>query len=153
MLDLISLSHNGCLIYLGTSLVTHFEEFKRFNDSIQACWQEIYHPAMRLEIVATCRYACENGQIYFVKEAVLAPNEISFTFTHLVPGSQCEFTLKAVLNPASIDKGISVTYMVLPASKTSSHIVRCLMYVVLSTKLFSVEYATFQCSLYYFAMY
>ena len=74
---------------------------------------------MRLEIVATCKYNCENGRIYLVNETVLPPNETSFTLTSLVPGSKCEFTLKAVYNPASMDKGISVIYMVLPASKTS----------------------------------
>ena len=77
---------------------------------------------MRLEIVATCKYACEIGGIYLVNKTALAPNETSFILAGLVPGSQCKFTLKAVYNPASIDRGISVTYTVLPASKTSSHI-------------------------------
>ena len=111
-----------CLIHLVTSLVTHFEEFRRFNDSIEACWQKISHPAMRLEIVATCKYDCNDGLIYLVNKTVLAPNETSFTLTGLVPGSMCGFTLKAVFNPASIDKGINVTYTVLPASKTFSQI-------------------------------
>ena len=83
---------------------------------------------MRLEIVATCKYDCENGQIYLVNETILAPKETSFTLTGLVPGSECEFTLKAVYNPASIDKGISATYMVLPTSKTSSHISTFVIY-------------------------
>ena len=108
------------MCYLATDLVTHFEEFKRFKNSIQACWIEISLTAVRLELVATCKYNCETGQIYLVNKTVLAPKETSFTLTGLVPGSQCEFTLKVVLNPASIDKGISVTYMVLPASKASS---------------------------------
>ena len=111
-----------CLLYLVTPLVTQFEEFIRFNNSIQACWRETVPPAIRLEIVATCKYDCENGRIYLVNKTVLAPNETSFTLTDLVPGSQCEFTLKAVFNPASIDKGLNVTYMVLPASKRSLHI-------------------------------
>ena len=111
-----------CFLYLVTSFVTEFEEFKRFNNSIQASWKETVHPAMRLEIVATCKYNFENGRIYLVNKTVLAPNETSFTLTGLVPGSQCEFTLKAVFNPASSDKGINVTYMVLPASKRSLHI-------------------------------
>ena len=72
---------------------------------------------MKLEITATCKYNCINGQIYFVNKTVLSPDETSFTFTGLAPGSQCDFTLKAVYNPASIDNGISVTYTVLPASK------------------------------------
>ena len=110
------------LLYLATSLVTHFEDFKRFNNSIQACWRKTFYPALRLEIGATCKYNCKNGRVYLVNKTVLAPNQTSFTLTDLVPGSQCEFTLKAVYNPASIDKGISDTYMVLPASKTSSHI-------------------------------
>ena len=108
------------LFYLVTCSVTDFEEFKRFNTSIQARWNKTVYPAMRLEIGATCKYDCENGRIYLVNKTVLDPNETSFTLTGLVPGSQCKFTLKAVYNPASIDKGISVTYMVLPASKTSS---------------------------------
>ena len=112
-----------CLLYLATSLVTHFEEFKRFNNSIQACWKETVYPAMKVEIVATCKYNCDNGRIYLVNKNVLAPTETSFTLTDLVPGSQCSFTLKMVFNPASIDKGINVTYMVLPASKTCSHII------------------------------
>ena len=72
---------------------------------------------MKLEITATCKYDCIDGQIYLSNKTVLAPNETSFTFTGLAPGSQCDFTLKAVYNPASIDDGITVTYMVLPASK------------------------------------
>ena len=111
-----------CLLYLATSLVTHFQAFKRLNNSIQACWRKTVFPAMKLEILATCKYDCENGRIYLVNKTVLAPKETSFTFTGLVPGSQCEFTLKAVYNPASMDNGINVTYMVLPASKTSSHV-------------------------------
>ena len=111
-----------CLFYLATSLVTQFKEFKRFNNSIQARWKETVLLAIRMEIVATCKYDCENGQLYLVNKTVLAPNETSFTLTGLVPGSECEFTLRVVFNPASIDKGISVTYMVLPASKTSFHI-------------------------------
>ena len=107
-------------LYLATSWVTQFEEFKRFNNCIQACWKEPIRPAMRLEIVATCKYDSENGRVYLVNKTVLAPNETSFTFTGLAPGSQCEFTLKAVFNPASIDKGINVTYMVLPAGKMST---------------------------------
>ena len=110
-----------CLPYLVTSLVTHFQGFKRFNNSIQAYWKEILYPAMSLEIVAICKYNCENAWMYLVNKTVLAPNETSFTLTGLVPGSECEFTLKAVYNPASIDEGISVSYMVLPASKTFSH--------------------------------
>ena len=110
-----------CLLYLATSLVTHFEDFKRFNNSIQVCWKATLHPAMKVEIVATCKYDCENGRIYLVNKTVVAPKETTFTFTGLLPGSQCEFTLKVVYNPASIDKGIHVTYMVLPASKTWSH--------------------------------
>ena len=109
-------------LYLGTSLVTEFKDFKRFNNSIQACWKKTVYPAMRLEIVVTCKYNCENGQKYRVNKSFLAPDETSFTLADLVPGSQCKFTLKAVYNPASMDKGISVTYLVLPASKTSSHI-------------------------------
>ena len=112
-----------CLHHLATSLVTEFEEFKRFNHSIQARWKEIEHPAMRLEIIASCKYDCENGQTYLVNKTVLAPNETSFMLTGLVPGSMCEFLLKAVYNPASLDRGLNVTYMVLPASKIS------LMYV------------------------
>ena len=111
-----------CLLYLATSLVTRFEEFKRFNNSIQACWKKTDYPAMRLEVVAKCKHNCENGRIYHVNKTVLAPNETSFTLTGLVPGSLCKFTLKAVYNPANMEKGISVTYMALPASKTSSHI-------------------------------
>ena len=109
-----------CLLYLVTSLVTHFHEFKRFDNSIQIRWKKICVTAMRLEIVATCKYDCENGQIYLVNKTVLAPSETSFTLTGLVPGSQCQFTLKAVYNPASMDKGISLPCMVLPASKTFS---------------------------------
>ena len=105
-----------------TSLVTCFNEFKRFNNSIRASWKQVFHPALKLEIIATCKYDCKDGRIYLVHKTVLASNETSFTFTDLEPGSQCEFTLKAVYNPASIDKGINVTYMVLPASKKSSHI-------------------------------
>ena len=110
-----------CLLYLATSLITDFKEFRRFNNSIQACWKETFRPAMRLEIVAICKYNCENGKKNLVKKVILAPSQTSFTFTDLAPGSKCQFTLKTVYNPASIDEGISVTYMVLPASKTSSH--------------------------------
>ena len=82
---------------------------------------------MKLEITATCKYNCINSQIYFVNQTVLSPDETSFTFTGLAPGSQCDFTLKAVYNPASIDNGLSVTYTVLPTSKTLSfkHIYMC----------------------------
>ena len=72
---------------------------------------------MKFEITATCKYGCINGQIYLINKTVLPPTETSFTFNGLAPGSQCDFTLKAVYNPASIDDGITVTYMALPASK------------------------------------
>ena len=110
--------------YLVTSMVTKLKVFKCFEYSIEVHWKEILLTAMRLEVVATCKYVydCENGRIYLEKTTVLAPNATSFTLTGLAPGSQCEFTLKAVYNPASIDKGISVTSMALPASKTFSHI-------------------------------
>ena len=103
-----------------TSLVTHFEEFKRFNNSIEAHWKELLHPAMRLEIEAICKYTCDcsSGHLYLVNKIILPPNETSYTFTGLAPGSHCDFTLKAVCNPASIDNGISIAYIVLPASKT-----------------------------------
>ena len=112
-----------CLFHLVTPLVTQFEDFKSFNDSTQACWRETVHPATRLEIVATCKHDCENGRIYLVNKTVLDPKATSFTLTGIMPGSQCQFTLKAVYNPASynLDKGISATYMVLPKSRTSSH--------------------------------
>ena len=63
-------------------------------------------------------YNCSNSQIYLESKEIIAPNETSFTFGGLAPGSQCDFTLKAVYNPASLDNGISVAYMVLPASKS-----------------------------------
>ena len=110
------------LFTLATSLVTCFEEFSRFNNSIQVCWKKVNHSAPRLEIVASCKYDCKNGRVYLDKKTVLPPKETSITLTGLAPGSECQFTLKAVYNPASIDKGISETYMVLPASKTASHI-------------------------------
>ena len=108
-------------------MVTEFEEFDRFKNFIQARWKEIIHPAIRLEIVTTCKYYCENGQIYLDKATFLAPEETFFALTNLEPGSKCEFTLKAVINPASVDNGISVTYMVLPASKSSlyAHVNYC----------------------------
>ena len=99
-------------------MFTKFEEFKRFGNSIQAHWKKLAFPAMKLEITATCKYDCRNGQIYLVNKTILPPNETYFTFTGLVPGSQCNFKLKAVYNPASIDQGINVIYMVLPTSKT-----------------------------------
>ena len=100
----------------GTSLVTQYHEFKRFNNCIQAFWQKLQYPAMKIEINVKCIYS--NGEIYFTVKIILPPNETSFTFTGLQPGSQCEFILKAVYNPASLDNGISVSYMVLPARKT-----------------------------------
>ena len=111
-----------CFLYLVTSLVTRFEEFKCFENALCARWTEIVFLSLRLEIEAICKYDCENGRVYLVNKTVLAPYETSFTLTDLVPGSQCKFTLKAVFNPASIDKGISVTHRVLPSSKKSSHI-------------------------------
>ena len=103
-----------------TSTVTRFEEFKRFDTSIQARWKEAWHPVMNYEIVTTCKYTCDcsNSHIYLVNKTIIPPNETSYTFTGLAPGSHCDFTLKAVYNPASIDHGISVAYIVLPASKT-----------------------------------
>ena len=102
---------------VATSKVTNFKTFKRYGNSIQAHWRELAYPAMKLEITATCKYDCDNGQIYLVNKTVLPPNETSITFTGLAPGSQCHFMLKATYNPASFDDGISVPYMVLPASK------------------------------------
>ena len=111
------------VLFSATSLVTDFENFKQFDNSVQAHWKGLSQPAMRLELLVTSKYHCENGQVYRVKAmAVLDPKETVFTLTGLAPGSQFQFTLKAVYNPASLDKGISVTYMVLPSSKTSSHI-------------------------------
>ena len=101
-----------------TSWITSFLPFERFGNSIQANWKEPVHHPFKLVITVTCKYGCINGQIYLVRKNVLPPNQTSVTFTGLVPGSECDFTLKAVYNPASIDSGISVTYMILPASKT-----------------------------------
>ena len=72
---------------------------------------------MKLEITAVCKYNCFNGEIYLVNKTALPLNETSFTFTGLAPGSVCDFILKAMYNPASLDDGISVSYIVLPASK------------------------------------
>ena len=104
-------------LYIVTSKVTVFRVFERFNNSIQARWKKCTYPAMRMEITATCMYNCINGRIYLVNKTVLPPNATSFTFTGLAPGTKCDFTLKAVYNPASIDDGISVTHIVLPSSK------------------------------------
>ena len=110
-------------LFLATSVVTGFENFKQFNNSFQLHWKRLTHPAIRLELVLTCKYQYENGQICTLKSmTVLNPEETFFTLPGLPPGSQVQFTLKAVYNPASLDKGISITYMVLPASKTPSHL-------------------------------
>ena len=64
-----------------------------------------------------CKYEC-NDQTYLVNKTILPPNETCFTITGLAPGSQCDFTLKAVYNPANInDDGIHESYMTLPTSK------------------------------------
>ena len=100
--------------------MTSFNEFKRFPYCIQARWEQLSYPATEVVITATCKYmyGCRNSKVYLERKVILAPNQTSFTFTDLAPGSLCDFTLKAVYNPASLDNGISVPYMVLPASKT-----------------------------------
>ena len=94
---------------------------------------------MKLELIATCKYDCKDGRIYLVRKTVLTPNETSFTLTRLEPGSQCKITLKAVYNPASIDKGITVTYMVLPTSKTYSCVhVQCTLFYFQNNLVYSI---------------
>ena len=111
------------ILFLVTSLVTHFESFKLFKNSVQLHWKRLIRPAMRLELVMACKHQCENGQIYLFKTLTILDQKITFlSLPGLSPGSHFQFTLKAVYNPASLDKGISITFMVLPASKTSSHI-------------------------------
>ena len=111
------------VLFLVTSLVTKFETFKQFQNSVHLHWKRLTHPAMRLEVIGTSKYQCQNGQVYLGKSmTVLDPEKTFLAFPGISPGSQFQFTLKAVYNPASLDKGISITYMVLPASKTSSHI-------------------------------
>ena len=95
--------------------MTKFEEFHHFENSIRAQWKKPHYSPMKWEIIATCKYEC-NDQIYLVNKTVLLPIETTLTFFGLASGSQCDFTLKAVYNPASIDEGISVPYMILPAS-------------------------------------
>lgn len=102
---------------IGTSYVTSFQEFKRFPNLIQARWKKLDYPAKKLVITATCKYDCSNSQIYLSRKELLTSNETTYTFTGLAHGSLCDFTLKAVYNPATLDKGITVTYLVLPASK------------------------------------
>ena len=105
----------------ATSLMTSFQEFTRAERSIQACWKELIYPATKLELSILCKYDCSD-EICFPGKTVLSPYETSFTFTGLVPGSQCDFTLKTIYNQASIDDGIQVPYMILTESKRHMHV-------------------------------
>ena len=96
--------------------MTDFEEFKRFNNSLQAFWKIPTYIADHFQLSLQCKYVCKNNY-HLRDEVVLRSNVTSFTFSGLAPGIQCDFTLKAVYNPASIDGGIQVSYLTLPASK------------------------------------
>ena len=72
---------------------------------------------MKIVLAIQCKYFC-SSDYYHLDKTTLSSNDTSFTFTGLAPGTKCDFTLKAVYNPASIDDGIQATSMTLPASKT-----------------------------------
>ena len=92
--------------------MTSFEEFNRFNNSIEAKWRSLRYPAMMLILAFQCKYFCSKD-FYLTDLRVLPPAVTSLNVTDLAPGTICEFTLKAIYNPASTDDGIKVTYMTL----------------------------------------
>ena len=111
--------HINCTIsfhFSATAYMTKFKEFKRFNNSLQAFWKFPKYVPDHFQLSIQCKYICKRSYDFYDK-AVLPPSETTFTFSGLAPGSQCDFTLKAVYNPASIDHGIQVSYLTLPSSK------------------------------------
>ena len=100
----------------ATARVTQFEGFKRLSNSLEAFWKLPYFPVHHFQLSLQCKYICKTDYDYY-NEVNLLGNITSFLFSGLAPGIQCDVTLKAVYNPASIDGGIHVSYVTLPASE------------------------------------
>ena len=103
-------------ITAATSLMTKFEGYTSSNDLIQAIWRKPVYLPTHFELSVKCRQEC-NDEIYLSMKLILRPNTTTQTVSGLVPRSQCCFTLKAVYNPASIDKGIKRTFTNSPSGK------------------------------------
>ena len=103
-------------VLAATSKMTEFQEFRRFNNSIQVRWKEPEYRPTLYELALVCKYDY-NDQINLMDKFTLLPQETTLTLTGLPASSECTFTLKAVYNPASIDAGISVSYSTLSPSK------------------------------------
>ena len=78
-----------------------------------------------------------NNTIYLARKTILPPDQMSFLLDNIDPGTECNFVLKAVYNPASIDSGILTSCKTLPYSKSlmfdsfSVHSIQCELYKVI----------------------
>ena len=96
--------------------MTQFEPFERLSSSLEAFWKSPIYPVDHFQLSLQCKYICKSDYHYH-KKVILPWFQTSFLFSGLAHGIQCDATLKAVYNPASIDGGIHVSYVTLPASE------------------------------------
>ena len=97
--------------------MTKFELFQRSNTTIIVWWKKPAITPKQFAIYVRCKHLFNNGT-YLKSEALLPANKMHFMLNDLVPETQCDFILKAVYNPASIDNGILATCKTLESSKT-----------------------------------
>ena len=112
-LDLLSIL---LTLFEATATMTQFKGFERSSNSLEAFWKSPYFPVHHFQLSIQCKYIC-NKDYHYDNEVILLGNITSFLFSGLAHGVQCDVTLKAVYNPASIDGGIHVSYVTLPASE------------------------------------
>ena len=104
------------VITAATSRMTKFVYSNQSNTSIIVGWKEPEIAPEQFTVNARCKHLF-NNETYLTSEAFVPANETSFMLNDLVPETQCDFNLKAVYNPASIDNGICASVNTLPSSK------------------------------------
>lgn len=88
--------------------MTEFHEIIQSRDSVQCSWKAPEYLPKEFKLTVECKYDSEDHNLYSLN-TILPPNQTSFILTSLPAVINCEFTLIAVYNPASIDPGITTS--------------------------------------------
>ena len=97
-------------------MMTQFGVFEHLDNSIEVVWKSPDFPADHFRLFLQCKYICKSDYHYH-RNVILPYNQKSFLFSGIGHGIQCDVTLKAIYNPASIDDGLHVSYVTRPASE------------------------------------
>ena len=71
-------------------------------------WQKPEFVPDHYQFTTHCQLVCASTE-YYHNEVPVPAEETTLRVVELMPGSVCRVTLKAVYNPASIDKGLTGT--------------------------------------------